>query len=543
MNFDSLARLELVLVAWWPLIGSLVLVFSWVAFKSYSSRLCKPLEVLAVLINNVAKAPGCPDRACEQGEKRVALLARAFNTMLDTLQNNADTLNQALTQSKLNEAQLDHLAHFDQVTGLPNRIQFHRELARAAERAKRQANNFAVVYLDLDDFKVVNDTLGHDVGDQLLRAVGQRLTETVRKSDLVCRLGGDEFTVLLERITGLGTVVDIVSKLVEVLAKGFELGNQMLYIKASAGVAIFPEQTDDIGNILRFADLAMYRAKNEGKNDFCFYTSNLLTQADERRVIERELRHGIENDEFFLVFQPQVAIQTGRIEGMEALLRWQHPLRGLVTPGDFIDVAEKSGLIVPLGRKVLSIACQQWAEWRDQGVNPPRLSVNVSGLQLSEESFAEELMTTLAAYGYPKPLLELEITESLLLSDTRVSKAMMHRLAGSGIEWALDDFGTGYSSLTYLTKFPIRKIKIDRSFIANLPDNTNSAAIVNAVIALAQGLGMKVVAEGVETRQQVAYLAAKGDIVAQSYYFHRPLPAFEMTKLLFDQNALGAFCS
>lgn len=541
MNFDSLSRLELALVAWWPLIGLLVLVLSWVAFKSYFARIYKPLEDLAVLISTIANSPGCPDRASEQGATRVVGLARAFNTMLDSLQNNAKALNQALKQSKLNEAQLDHLAHSDQVTGLPNRIQFHRELARAAERAKRHANNFAVVYLDLDDFKVVNDTLGHDVGDQLLRAVGQRLTETVRKSDLVCRLGGDEFTVLLEGITGLGTVVDIVSKLVEVLAKGFELGDQTLYIKASAGVAIFPEQTDDIGNILRFADLAMYRAKNEGKNDFCFYTSNLLTQADERRVIERELRHGIENDEFFLVYQPQVAIQTGRIEGMEALLRWQHPLRGLVTPGDFIDVAEKSGLIVPLGRKVLSIACEQWAEWRDQGVNPPRLSVNVSGLQLSEESFAEELMTTLAAYGYPKPLLELEITESLLLSDTRVSKAMMHRLAGSGIEWALDDFGTGYSSLTYLTKFPIKKIKIDRSFIANLPGSTNSAAIVNAVIALAQGLGMKVVAEGVETQQQAEYLATKGEIVAQSYYFHRPLPPSEIAKLLFDQNALGAF--
>jgi diguanylate cyclase (GGDEF)-like protein len=507
------------------------------ALKRVSSQIAQPLAKLAAVADAVAKSAEHSSRAGEEGPREVADLARNFNAMVDTLQQKVATLDQQLQDQSKAEAQLDYLAHYDEVTGLANRIQFHKELPRAAERAKRQGCNIAVVFLDLDDFKVVNDTLGHAVGDHLLRSVAERLTNGLRKGDFVCRFGGDEFTLILEGITSLRTAVHVVSKIIDTLAKVHDVDAHGLRIGVSAGIALYPVQTEDLGDLLRFADIAMYRAKGAGKNDYCVFTSELVSQANDRLSIESELRRGIQNDEFFLVYQPQVDIHSCRIVGLEALLRWQHPFHGLVSPDYFIDVAEKSGLIVPLGRQVIAIACRQWRAWQDQGIEPPQLAVNVSGRQLREENFADELLAAMATNGRPLPRLELEITESMLLSDTQVSKAMFHRLAALGIDWSLDDFGTGYSSLTYLAKFPIKNIKIDRSFIARVPGDENSEAIVKAIVAMAHGLGMRVITEGVETRQQVDYLAAMGGIVAQGYYYHRPLHASAVSELLRVQGA------
>lgn len=541
-RFGTLYRQIMALTGVMLLIAVAALAAAWLALKRLAFRVVQPLAELGAIAGAVAGSQDYSRRAGEEGPREVMALAHSFNHMLDALQHKAQVLDQELQERARTEARLDHLAHYDPVTGLANRIQFHKELPRAAERAKRQGSNLAVVFLDLDDFKVVNDTLGHDVGDCLLRSVGERLAGALRRGDLVCRLGGDEFTVILEGIHSLRTAVDVVSKLIEVLAREHDINGHALHVGVSAGIALYPAQTEDLGDLLRFADIAMYQAKSAGKNDYCVYTSELMLRASDRLSIEGELRRGLERDEFFLVYQPQVDIASGRIEGLEALLRWQHPSRGVVAPGYFIDVAEKSGLIVPLGRQVIAIACRQWQAWVAQGIDPPRLAVNVSGRQLGEEDFADELVAAMTASGRQMPRLELEITESLLLSDTRVSKAMLHRLAAAGIEWSLDDFGTGYSSLTYLAKFPIKNIKIDRSFIARLPGDDNSEAIVKAIVAMARGLGMRVITEGVETREQVAYLADLGGIIAQGYFYHRPLPAADVGELLRCRSQTAPAC-
>jgi len=539
-RFDGLYRNTLAMAAGMLGVTSLVLALAWPMMKRLAWRIVQPLGSLAAVAEAVAQAPEHSRRADEQGPREVAELAKTFNAMVDSLQQKAATLDQKLQDQARAEAHLDYLAHYDQVTGLANRTQFHKELPRAAERARRQGSNIAVVFLDLDDFKVVNDTLGHSVGDRLLRSVAERLNGSLRKGDFVCRLGGDEFTIILEGISSLRTAVQVVAKVIDSLSRVHNIDGHALRIGVSAGIALYPVQTEDLGDLLRYADIAMYQAKSSGKNDYCVFTSELVSHASDRLSIESELRRGIQDEEFFLVYQAQVDIHSGQVVGLEALLRWHHPQHGLVAPDYFIDIAEKSGLIVPLGRQVIHMACRQWQEWRELGVEPPQLAINVSGRQLREENFADELLAAMTACGRPLPRLELEITESLLLADTQVSKAMFHRLAAAGIQWSLDDFGTGYSSLTYLAKFPIKNIKIDRSFIARVPGDENSEGIVKAIVSMAQGLGMRVITEGVETRQQVDYLAALGGIIAQGYYYHRPAPAEAVTEILRRQQVLPA---
>lgn len=509
------------------------------ALRRLAYRVTDPLTHLAAVAGSVAHSQDYSGRVQEAGLKEIAELTAAFNFMMERLQHKAQILDQELRERARSEQRLDRLAHFDQVTSLGNRVLFQKELPRAAERAHRHETNFALVFLDLDDFKVVNDTLGHDVGDRLLSAVGERLAASVRKGDLVCRLGGDEFTVILENIGTLRTAVDVVAKLIDTLSATYSVEGHNLHIGVSAGIALYPAQTSNLSDLVRFADIAMYQAKSAGKNDYCIYTSDMISRANDRLSVETDLRRGLENDELFLVYQPQIDIATGAIEGIEALVRWQHPTRGVVAPGYFIDIAEESGLIVELGRQVIAKVCKQWCVWLEHGVEPPRLSVNVSARQLDQESFADELISALIACGPDRPKLELEITESLLMSDTRVSKAMLHRLSAAGIEWSLDDFGTGYSSLTYLAKFPVQNIKIDRSFVAKAPGDENSEAIIKAIVAMARGLSMRVICEGVETREQVDYLASLGGIIAQGYYYHRPLAAEEITTLLRGQTRYG----
>lgn len=516
-----------------------VLLLFFIAYRRLQRQLAaalRPVDELSELLDATLQQSNFSLRANVYGPGEIRGLIRNLNDVLDAFQTRFGEMNAELQDRLLLEARLDTLAHFDPVTGLANRVQFHNELPRAAERAKNQGKNLALVFLDLDDFKVINDTLGHDVGDRLLHAVGTRLVETMRGGDLICRLGGDEFTVIIEGVSSLRVAVEVVRKMIQNVGLVYDIEGHAVHIKVSAGIALYPSQTEDIRDLLRFADLAMYQAKGAGKNDYCVYTSDLLSRANERLVIENELREGIGRNEFFLVYQPQINLRTRRVVGMEALVRWQHPRRGVLAPGVFIDIAEKSGLIVPLGRQLLEQACDQWHAWRAMGLEPPRMAVNVSSLQLETKTFGEELLAAMMNGDGVRPQLELEITESLLLSEKRVSKAMMHRLAALGIEWSLDDFGTGYSSLTYLDRFPINNIKIDRSFIARLPGDAGSEAIVRAVVTMAQGLGARVITEGVESREQVEYLSQLGDIIAQGYYFFRPLPASLATQVLRDEK-------
>ena len=540
MGFASLYRNIAALIAAIAALTALAVLVIRVVLGRAGERIAQPISDLVAVATEVSRHPELTKRAGTEGPREVAELAHTFNNMLDTLQREAAKLDCELRERQRTEALLDRLAHYDSVTGLANRVHFHNELPRAAERARRQRHNIALVYLDLDDFKVVNDTLGHHVGDALLKLVGERLAGVLRKGDFVYRLGGDEFTVILENIQSLHSAVEVVTKLIERLSSTYSIGEHSLHVGVSAGIALFPEQTEDLADLLRYADIAMYQAKAAGKNDYCIYTSDLTSRANFRLAIENEMRRGIERDEFFLKYQPQVDLVTGRIVGFEALVRWQHPERGVIAPGYFIDIAEQSGLIVPLGKQIVAKACREWARWRDHGADPPRLAVNVSGRQLDEASFVDDMMVALTAVGRPRPKIDLEITETLLLSDTRVSRSMLHRLAGAGIGWSLDDFGTGYSSLTYLSKFPISKIKIDQSFVARLPGDGNSEAIVRAVLGMAGGLGMEVVIEGIETREQADYLVAMGGRIGQGYLFHRPLAGDQALALLLGQASPAA---
>jgi diguanylate cyclase (GGDEF)-like protein len=521
------------------LLAMLTLWLGRYVLKRLAIRVLRPLAELAAVADAVALSPDNGQRAIEGGPREVADLAKAFNTMLDVLQNKSEALDQKMRQSALTEAELGRLTLTDPMTHLGNRAGFLQELARVAERSLQEGSNIAVVHLDLDDFKVINDSLGHEVGDRLLQAVAERLSARRRDGDSICRVGGDEFALILASITSLRTAVDVVVTMLSALTETYEIDGRNLHIRASAGIALYPAQTEDLANLVRFADLAMHQAKSAGKNDYCVYTSELLSRTNDRLSMESELRRGLDNDEFELHYQPQVDIQSGRVVGLEALLRWRHPSGELIQPGYFIPVAEQSDLIVILGRKIITMACRQWQEWREEGIEPRRLAINISGRQLADDDFASELLATMTQSGYPLPRLELEITESLLLSGMKIAKGTFRRLVAAGLEWSLDDFGTGYSSLTYLTKYPIHNLKIDRSFVTRLPGDESSEAIVKAILAMAKGLGMQVVVEGVETKDQIDYLKSIGAVVVQGYYYYRPLAADAISDLLRQQATVG----
>ena len=521
------------------LLAMLTLLLGRYVLKRLAIRILRPLADLAAVADAVARSPDRGQRAIEGGPREVADLARAFNTMLDVLQNKSEALDRKTRQSALAEAELGRLTLIDSMTHLANRAGFLQELPRVAERAQQDGSNIAVVHLDLDDFKVINDSLGHEIGDRLLQAVAERLSARRRDGDSICRVGGDEFALILASITSLRTAVDVVVTMLSALTETYDIDGRNLHIRASAGIALYPAQTEDLANLVRFADLAMHQAKSAGKNDYCVYTSELLSRTNDRLSMESELRRGLDNDEFELHYQPQVDIQSGRVVGLEALLRWRHPSGELIQPGYFIPVAEQSDLIVILGRKIITMACRQWQEWREEGIEPRRLAINVSGRQLADDNFASELLAAMTQSGYPLPRLELEITESLLLSGMKIAKGTFRRLVAAGLEWSLDDFGTGYSSLTYLTKYPIHKIKIDRSFVTRLPGDESSEAIVKAILAMARGLGMQVVVEGVETKDQIDYLKSIGAVVVQGYYYYRPLAADAVSDLLRQQATAG----
>jgi diguanylate cyclase len=508
--------------------------------KRLAIRVLKPLADLAAVADAVTHSPDHSQRAIEEGPREVADLARAFNTMLDVLQRKSEALEEEMRQSALTEAELDRMTLVDPMTHLNNRVGFQQELLAATERASREGHNVAVVYLDLDDFKVINDSLGHEVGDRLLQAVADRLNASRRDGDVICRVGGDEFAIILAPIHSLRMAVDAVAALLAALAENHDIDGRKVHIHASAGIALYPAQTDNPVDLVRFADIAMHQAKGSGKNDYCVYTSELMSRTNDRLTMEHELRRALAADEFELYYQPQVDMRSGRIVGLEALLRWRRPDGELVPPGHFIPIAEQSDLIVAIGRRVFAMACRQWQVWRDEGIEPRRLAINVSGRQLAQASFADELLATMTESGYPLPRLELEITESLLLSDLRIAKGTFRRLVAAGIKWSLDDFGTGYSSLTYLTKYPIHKIKIDRSFVTRLPGDESSEAIVRAIVAMARGLGLQVVTEGVETREQIEFLRSVGAVVIQGYYYFHPLPPTAVSDLLRGQAALAA---
>ena len=438
-----------------------------------------------------------------------------------------------ITERKIAAEKIAALARTDSLTGLPNRAAFLERLNLEFARARRGGNQFAVHYLDLDHFKDVNDTLGHPVGDELLRAVAERLSSCVRETDMVARFGGDEFAMLQDDIADIGNVETLAAKIGEVLAAAFAInGNQ---VSTSASIGIVPYRSDIAGvdAMMMKADLALYRAKNDGRNQFRFHVLELDKQTQERMIIGEELRHAIKRDEFELYYQPQVELTSGSIVGMEALIRWNHPKRGLMLPAAFIPIAETTGSIVPIGEWVIEHACQQIRAWSDLRIAPPTVAVNIYGAQFKLASQLDQIVTeNLARYNIAPARLEFELTESVLVETTQRYGEAFKRLQQIGVRFAIDDYGTGYSSLDYLRSFHFFRLKIDRRFITNVTASADNAAIVRATIGLAHELGIEVVAEGVETASQRDFLIAAGCKVAQGYYLGKPVPAAETGELL-----------
>ncbi|WIM04937.1 MAG: EAL domain-containing protein [Candidatus Nitricoxidivorans perseverans] len=437
-----------------------------------------------------------------------------------------------IEERKQYQTQLEYQAQHDTLTGLPNRNLLADRIDQAIGHARRHGSLVAVLFLDLDNFKVINDSLGHETGDRLLVAVGERLAAAVRAGDTVARHGGDEFVVVLCGMAQEENVANAARKLMAAMAAPFILDGRDLVVTASLGVALYPRDGDDQLTLLRNADTALYRAKDSGRDTFQFYAAEMNQRVLARLNLERDLRQALERGEFLLHYQPQVDLASGAIIGAEALARWRHPERGLVLPGEFIPLAEETGLIVPLGEWVLREACRQTRAWRDAGFPELRISVNLSARQFRAPGLTRTILDALAETGLEARLLELEITESTVMHDPEGAIAVLEELEKHGVAFAVDDFGTGYSSLNYLKRLPIHKLKIDQSFVRNITTDTGDAAIATAVIELAHSLKLKVIAEGVETEEQRAFLRMRQCDEMQGYFFSRPLPAAEMDALL-----------
>ena len=435
-----------------------------------------------------------------------------------------------ITRIKQGEAELERLAHYDPLTDLPNRRLLQARLGQAIAHAQRHAAQVAVLYIDLDGFKTVNDSLGHPVGDELLLQVAERLKQRLRKEDTLGRLGGDEFLVVMDSISDPSEAAVLARDLSLTIAEPVPLsGGRDAYVTASVGISVYPDDgCTNAVEMLRNADAAMYRAKDQGRNRFCFYTGDLHAEATERLQLEAALSRAIERDELVLHFQPRVEAHGGRTASVEALLRWNRNGQGLVPPGEFIPAAERSGLILSLGNWVIDQACRQMRVWRDQGVDIPCVAVNVAARQFAVGNLDVVVRQTLRKHQIPPDCLELELTESMLMEQRDATVSMLRRLKSIGVKLSLDDFGTGYSSLGYLQRFPIDALKIDKSFVQAIGHGPDGAAIVDAVISLAHRLHLHVVAEGVETAEQCAYLRQQGCDELQGYYFSPPLPAEEL---------------
>lgn len=437
------------------------------------------------------------------------------------------------------EAHLDYLAHIDSITGLPNRHTFNERLAYALAKVDQFGGSVGLLLLDLDNFKVVNDTLGHHNGDKLLKQVAQRLVEAVRSADAICRIGGDEFVIILESRNTVNDAQWVASRILDALVAPFALDVHEFYVTASVGISLYPQDAQDLQTLTRNADTAMYQAKSKGKNAYEKFHPEMDRRAQKRLLLEINLRKAIEREELILYYQPQVSLKERRIIGVEALLRWNHPELGVVNPIDFIPVAEESGLIIPIGSWVLRTACEQAAAWRDAGLGLINMSVNLSVRQTKHAELMGEIRSALRHVGLPPSQLELEITETVLMENVHENVDLLNRLQTEGIRLSIDDFGTGYSSMAYLKRFPINQVKIDRTFVRDIPENADDKAIAVAIVVMAHSLGLSVVAEGVETEQQLQFLHDIGCDIIQGFYFSAPLSATRMTQLL--QQGSAAF--
>ncbi len=438
---------------------------------------------------------------------------------------------QDITERKQMENTIRQMAYYDSLTGLPNRNLLNDRLAVALANATRNNEKVAILFLDLDHFKTINDSLGHEAGDQLLQQVSLRIKEILRKQDTIARMGGDEFIILIPGLTDTDHTAKLAEKILDAVTPVFKIGDNELYVGCSIGISIFPDDGMEIKTLLKNSDLAMYRAKEKGRNTFQLYTPAMNFKAMERLAVEKNLRKALDRNEFELYYQPKINLKSGQIAGMEALIRWDSPELGLVMPNQFIPIAEETRLIIQLGHWVLLTACRQTIQWQDAGLPPTPVSVNLSVVQFTHPNLVSEIGQVLKQTKIPPYQLELEITESVLMQDTTLAVSILKKLSALGIKISIDDFGTGFSSLNYLKNLPMDYLKIDQTFIKDFNLRTNSA-ITKAIVTLAQSMDMKTIAEGVETEEQRKFLNELNCDEAQGYLFSKPIPKDEMGELL-----------
>lgn len=428
-----------------------------------------------------------------------------------------------ITQRKEAQERIKHLAHYDLLTGLPNRALLADRMRMAIAHAARYSHRLALLFVDLDRFKLVNDSLGHEIGDKLLKLVAERMQSSVRQNDTISRVGGDEFIVLLSQIKAPEDAARVAQKIIAALSQLYKIGEHELILTASIGISIYPDSAKDASSLMRNADASMYSAKQAGRNRYQFHSVDLTSQATERLSLERDLRGAVERNEIFAVYQPQIELATRRVIGAEVLMRWRHPRRGLVPPASFIPVAEDSGLILSLGERILQESCLQARQWGEHYGIDVGVAVNVSAVQFRQEDFIDVVLRVLGETGLASERLELEVTESVVMQGVESVIQKMRILSAQGIKVAIDDFGTGYSSLSYLRQFVADRLKIDQSFIRDLPDDPDAEAIVRAIVAMGRSLGLRVIAEGVETEAQAKFLQSIDCDESQGYLYAKPM--------------------
>ena len=429
-----------------------------------------------------------------------------------------------ITERKQAEERIEHLARFDLLTGLPNRALLNDRVRYAISMAQRNDEHLALMFIDLDRFKDINDTLGHDVGDELLLQVAARLKSAVRDEDTVARLGGDEFILLLPGTDNQGAA-NVAGKMLSIFAQPHQVGGQEVVVTPSIGIAMYPGDGKSFDELSKSADIAMYRTKQAGRNDFSFFAQEMQVDASRALLLSNALRHALQLGQLQLHYQPQVSLSDGKLIGAEALLRWQHPELGVISPGEFIPIAEDSGQIIAIGDWVLRTAVRQLKDWMDDGMKPMVMAVNLSALQFRYANFPDRVTQILEEAGLAPQYLELELTEGVTMDDPLLAIATMNDLNGRGVRMSIDDFGTGYSSLSYLKQFKVYKLKIDQSFVRDISSDKGDKAIVGAIISMASSMGLQTIAEGVETAEQLAFLRLQGCNEVQGYYFSRPLSA------------------
>ncbi len=553
---------------WFLGIVAIVLLVSLLVTLVLSAHLQRiitdPLLRLSAIARRVRTEKNYSVRVIGEGNDELGHLITDFNTMLDEIQSRDSELrehrlqlegrvaqrtrelenaNALLEQSKKQAesvaSRMEYHAHHDALTGLPNRILLNDRINNELAHARRQQTNAALLFLDLDRFKIINDSLGHAIGDQLLRVIARRLCNCVRDEDTVARLGGDEFMVLLPRISGSADAGRIAKKILEALEDTISCSGHELHITTSIGISIFPYDGTDAETLTKHADISMYRAKELGRNKAVYYTAEMNAGSRKQLALETNLRKAIERNQLRLFYQPKVDINRNMIVGVEALLRWKHPTMGFISPLDFIPVAENSGLIVPIGEWVMKTAFTQLKQWHNAGFSELTVAVNLSSAQLSRPGFEDFVAEALGVSGLDGRMTELEITENMAMENIDSAITVLESLKCMGVSIAMDDFGTGYSSLNYLRRLPIDIVKIDKSFVHEIPDSAEDVSIASTIIAMAQSLKLSVIVEGVENVRQLNFFRQQGVNFVQGYLFSKPVPASEILKILESQTIAG----